>query len=74
MYNSENLTALPEFLRPWQDPHSRRKRQPTVADILCCGKSTVFKLLKEGKLKSVKVGPRITLVPRSSVLEYLGAK
>ncbi len=45
-----------------------------MADILCCGKSTVFKLLKEGKLKSVKVGPRITLVPRSSVLEYLGAK
>ncbi len=71
MSKNENQSALPEFMRPWQDPHSRRKKQPTAADLLCCGKSTVFKLIKEGKLKAIKVGPRMTLIPRESVLALL---
>jgi excisionase family DNA binding protein len=38
-----------------------------TADILEVGRSKVYALLKEGKLKSVNLGPRIRRVTRDSV-------
>lgn len=35
------------------------------------GKTTIYRLLKEGRLKRVKVG-RSTIIPRSSLLALLG--
>lgn len=35
------------------------------------GKTTIYELLKEGRLKRVKIG-RSTVIPRSSLLALLG--
>lgn len=73
----ENVSDIPQLLRLWQSPpspNSKRKRHKTVADLLCCGRSTVFKLVREGKIETVKVGSRLTLAKLSSVLPLMNGK
>jgi excisionase family DNA binding protein len=45
-------------------------RVEEAAHFLGCGRTTVFQLIREGKLRVVKVGAR-TIVPRSEVSRFL---
>lgn len=42
-----------------------------VAERLKLSRSTVYRLIEEGKLKAVKLSKRNTRVPESSLKEYL---
>lgn len=41
-----------------------------LCDALMIGKNAVYRLLKEGKIKTFRIG-RIWKIPRSSLTEYL---
>ena len=41
-----------------------------VADMLGCGMNTTYKLLKEGKIKAMRIG-RAWKIPKRSVQEYI---
>ncbi len=41
-----------------------------VAALLCCGRTTVWELMRSGKLESVKVG-RSRRIPRDAVESYI---
>lgn len=41
-----------------------------AAEILGCGMNTIYKILKSGKLKAMRIG-RIWKIPRRSVQEYI---
>ncbi len=45
-------------------------RVEEAAQVLGCGRTTVFALIREGRLRAVKLGAR-TIVPRSEVLRLL---
>ena len=45
-----------------------------VAVILSCCPKTVRKLCREGKLRSIELGPRTRRIPKSALEEYIGAK
>ena len=45
-----------------------------AAVILSCCPKTVRKLCKEGKIRSVALGPRARRIPRSVVQEYISGK
>jgi excisionase family DNA binding protein len=55
------------------DPaHSKLAYTPDeAAKATGLGRTTIYRLLKEGRLKRVKVG-RSTIIPRSSLLALLG--
>lgn len=42
-----------------------------AASALGVSKSTMFTLLREGKIRSVKLGPQIRRIPRSEIEAYL---
>lgn len=45
----------------------------TVADIvkiLRCSKNTIYELLKEGRIESIKIGRRI-LIPKTALVEFI---
>ncbi len=44
---------------------------PEAAQAIGIGRSTLYKLINEGELRTVRLGTRV-LVPRDSVLELLG--
>lgn len=55
------LTKLPA------EPVARQSlRVEEAAVALGCGRTTIFKLIKEGQLRAVKLGSR-TVIPRSEV-------
>lgn len=41
-----------------------------VADMLGCGMNTTYKLLKEGKIKAMRIG-RAWKIPKRAVQEYI---
>ncbi len=41
-----------------------------AAEILGCGMNTMYKILKSGKLKAMRIG-RIWKIPRRAVQEYI---
>lgn len=41
-----------------------------AAELLGCGMNTIYKILKSGKLKAMRLG-RIWKIPRRSVQEYI---
>jgi excisionase family DNA binding protein len=43
-----------------------------AAHALGCGRTTVFKLIREGRLRVVKLGTR-TVIPRNEIERILGA-
>ena len=45
-------------------------RVEEAAQVLGCGRTTVFALIREGRLRRVKLGTR-TIVPRAEVLRLL---
>lgn len=45
-----------------------------VATILSCCTKTVRKLCKEGKLRSVDLGPRAKRIPREALDDYMSGK
>lgn len=44
-----------------------------TAELLGCGMNTVYKILKSGKLKAMRVG-RIWKIPRRAIQEYIIAE
>lgn len=45
-------------------------RVEEAAFVLGCGRTTAFQLIREGKLRAIKIGAR-TIVPRSEVARFL---
>lgn len=43
-----------------------------VNGVLPCGKTMIYRLIKEGKLRSIKVG-RTRLIPAEAIAEFLAA-
>ena len=41
-----------------------------AAELLGCGMNTIYKILKSGKLKAMRIG-RIWKIPRRAVQEYI---
>lgn len=41
-----------------------------AARILGCGKNSIYKILKSGKLKAIRIG-RIWKIPRRAIREYI---
>lgn len=41
-----------------------------AAELLGCGMNTIYKILKSGKLKAMRIG-RIWKIPRRAVREYI---
>ncbi len=59
---------------PAADPMEREGlRVEETAFVLGCGRTTVFKLIREGRLRVVKFGTR-TVVPRSEIERLLNAR
>ena len=46
-------------------------RPTDAARVLGVSRPTIFKLLAAGKLERVKFGPRLVLIPRSSIEGFL---
>ena len=44
-----------------------------AAELLGCGMNTIYKILKSGKLKAMRIG-RIWKIPRRAVQEYIIAE
>lgn len=44
-----------------------------AAELLGCGMNTIYKVLKSGKLKAMRIG-RIWRIPRRAVQEYIIAE
>lgn len=45
-----------------------------TAEILSCCQKTVRKLCKEGKIRSITLGPRARRIPRAALEEYIGGE
>lgn len=41
-----------------------------AAQILGCGKNSIYKILKSGKLKAIRIG-RIWKIPKRAIREYI---
>jgi excisionase family DNA binding protein len=41
-----------------------------LCEMLCVGKNTAYKLINNGKIKSIKIG-RVHKIPKRFVIEYL---
>lgn len=55
----------------------RDKQAYTVQEaaiILSCCQKTVRKLCKEGKIRSVELGPRARRIPKAALDEYINGK
>ncbi|MCD8149126.1 MAG: helix-turn-helix domain-containing protein [Clostridiales bacterium] len=61
MNTSKYISNYPDVLKP-----------KDVMVILGIGKNTVYKMLKSGELKSIKVGKQYR-IPKKYLLQYLGA-
>ena len=59
MKHSRNLDSYPDILLPEE-----------AARILQIGRNTIYRLLKEGKLKSVRVG-KLYRIPKSAMVEFI---
>ncbi len=44
-----------------------------AAELLGCGMNTIYKILKSGKLKAMRIG-RIWKIPRRAIQEYIIAE
>ena len=55
---------------PPEDVQREGLRVEEAAKMLGCGRTTAFDLIKQGRLRVVKLGKR-TIVPRSEVLRLL---
>lgn len=44
-----------------------------AAELLGCGMNTIYKILKSGKLKAMRIG-RVWKIPRRAVQEYIIAE
>ena len=56
-----------------QDVERQSLRVEEAARALGCGRTTVFKLIREGRLRAVKLGTR-TVIPRSEIGRLLKAR
>ncbi len=56
-----------------QDVERQGLRVEEAARALGCGRTTVFKLIREGRLRAVKLGTR-TVIPRSEIGRLLNAR
>jgi hypothetical protein len=63
----QDLPPLLELFRS-EKSQSRQKDVPTVSDLLQIGRTSVFKLKKEGKFKVVRFSKRKVLAITKSVL------
>lgn len=61
MTTSRYINDYPDVLKP-----------EDVMTILGIGKNTVYRMLKSGELKSIKVGKQYR-IPKKYLLQYLGA-
>jgi hypothetical protein len=52
-------------------PNSAGVRQPTVCGVLGCSPATIWRLAKDGKLKAIKVSPRVTVFNVGSIRALL---
>ena len=43
-----------------------------ISDITGVSKQTIYKHIKAGRLPAVRFGPRLLLIPRSILREYMG--
>lgn len=50
-------------------PEKFNHRIPEAADLLGIGRTTLYLLIKEGEIRTVKIGER-TLVPHSELVEF----
>lgn len=41
-----------------------------IQNMLCIGRNVAYRILKEGKIKTIKVGKRY-IIPKKSVIEFL---
>lgn len=45
-----------------------------VAAMLSCCSKTVRKLCKEGKIRSIELGPRVRRIPKAAIEEYINGQ
>lgn len=58
---SKNLQDYPDILRPDE-----------AAAVLQIGRNSLYKLLAEGRLKSIRIG-KVYRIPKSSIIEFINA-
>lgn len=59
-------TSVPDAERV--EPHYRVNAAAEIAGV---SRSTVFRLIREGKLKSKRLSARLTLIPKSALQQLL---
>jgi excisionase family DNA binding protein len=62
------LADLPPFLRLGGKP---KAGAPTAAELLSVGRTTVWRMIRDGKLRATRLSQTRTLVESASVIEYL---
>jgi hypothetical protein len=67
------MDKTPETIPPLSEFPSRLFKTSTTEQILDCGRTTIDKLIGEGKLRAKKFGRRMKRIEGQSILELLAA-